>query len=317
MSDDTEFVSLMWLLEYHTMTQLPDGRLSWIVDPGAWSNIIGLELAKKMVRKAIDAGLKATQEKRRTPLRVAGVGNGSNTASWDMTCPLAITDAHEETTPHSITAAIVEDTGKELPGLLGLQALEKIGAILDTRGKQLIIPAPGEQKLTLELSPGATVLPLEKAPSGHLVLVTDSYAKLQNKGGLPKRQIIFLANTHPNDDPPNEPQSSSSEGLKVTVGDDATAPLSLALLQTENERLRNKVEDLERQLRQRQPHKADKERNMTSRGEMSGSSLDQPGRIDRGGPGVTEEADGDADSTPIEVQQHAYRSRHGISSPRQ
>ena len=38
---------------YHSMTNLPDGRLSIIVDPGAWTNLIGANLARKLVTRAL------------------------------------------------------------------------------------------------------------------------------------------------------------------------------------------------------------------------------------------------------------------------
>ena len=51
------------------------------------------------------------------------------------------------------------------------------------------------------------------------------------------------------------------------------------------------VHSLERQLRQYKPQG----------GEMNGSSLDQPGRIDRGAPEVAEEADGNEEQGPFAV----------------
>ena len=48
---------------YHAATQLPDGRLSLIVDPGAWTNLMGSTLARKLATKATANGHKPTQAK--------------------------------------------------------------------------------------------------------------------------------------------------------------------------------------------------------------------------------------------------------------
>ena len=40
---------------YHQNTQLRNGRLSFIVDPGAWTNLVGKKLARKMAMAAIEA----------------------------------------------------------------------------------------------------------------------------------------------------------------------------------------------------------------------------------------------------------------------
>ena len=40
---------------YHSTTQLPDGRLSFIVDPGAWTNLMGKNLAHALASRAKEA----------------------------------------------------------------------------------------------------------------------------------------------------------------------------------------------------------------------------------------------------------------------
>ena len=46
---------------YLSSTQLPDGRLSIIIDPGAWTNLIGSDLARKLVTRALETGLSPKQ----------------------------------------------------------------------------------------------------------------------------------------------------------------------------------------------------------------------------------------------------------------
>ena len=99
-----------------------------------------------------------------------------------------------------LTCPIVEGTGSELPGLFGLRSMEQQRAILDTDNRKLIFPGPGEVKIILP--PGSVVHPLEKAPSGHLLMVIDDYANLATKsGGLPDQPLELLASTSPADTP--------------------------------------------------------------------------------------------------------------------
>ena len=68
---------------YHALTQLPNGRLSFIVDPGAWTNLIGAKLARKLCARALAAGHAPGQERMQT-LNVQGVGNGSQACNFKM-----------------------------------------------------------------------------------------------------------------------------------------------------------------------------------------------------------------------------------------
>ena len=81
------------------MTQLQDGRLSIIVDPGAWSNLIGMKLAKAMIErtKTHQQALehrRPQQLKLQRALEVAGVGKGSQRCEYEFQCPIALTDSH-------------------------------------------------------------------------------------------------------------------------------------------------------------------------------------------------------------------------------
>lgn len=47
---------------YHASTQLRNGRLSVIIDPGAWTNLVGKTLARQIAKRALDAGHTPTQQ---------------------------------------------------------------------------------------------------------------------------------------------------------------------------------------------------------------------------------------------------------------
>ena len=142
-----------------------------------------------------------------TPLNIQGVGNGSQQCEWEVTCPIAVTHAEGGTHVHEITAPIVRGTGAELPGLLGLRSLEQKRAILDCGRQMLIFPGQGDVQIVLP--PGSLEVPLQKAPSGHLVMVIDDYEQVVKRaGGLPSPQMQLHSAVG---EPPS--QSSSSGEL--------------------------------------------------------------------------------------------------------
>ena len=71
------------------MTQLQDGQLSIIVDPGAWSNLIGTKRAKALILQIEAHELfleykRPQQHKLGRALEVAGVGKGSRQCEYEL-----------------------------------------------------------------------------------------------------------------------------------------------------------------------------------------------------------------------------------------
>ena len=179
-------------------------------------------LAKRIAQACLRAGLTPTETKRPTPLVVAGVGNGTQQADYDVTFPLALTDRDADTSLHNITAPVVDGAGAHLPGLLGLNSLERNRAILDCGRRLLIIP--GSDDYDYELPSTATVLPLEKAPSGHLVLPIDAYDKVGKKGGLREKPLTLLADTNAGPRPGILHQSSTEDTKRVANRPKSNSP---------------------------------------------------------------------------------------------
>ena len=73
----------------------------------------------------------------------------------------------------ALTTNVVSDS--DLPGLLGLASLESRKAIIDIGNRRLVFPGAGGYEL--KLSPGSTVMALEKAESGHLLLPCTEWKK--------------------------------------------------------------------------------------------------------------------------------------------
>ena len=202
---------------YHASTQL-DNRLSMIVDIGAWTNLMGERLSRALAARAMSQGYTPTQERMTTPLQIQGVGDGTQECRWQISCPIAVPYADGRARLHRVTAPVVTGTGANLPGLLGLKSLEQERSIIDIGNKMLYFPGPGDVRL--ELPPGTAAVPLVKAPSGHLVVVIDSYEAVDaRRGGVPEASLQLHA--RPVDDSTtatNTTPTTTTKGTTATRG---------------------------------------------------------------------------------------------------
>ena len=64
--------------------------LSLLVDVGAWTNLIGSQLARAIAKKAQQHGMASTQKKLDRPMTVQGVGDGAPEYNWIATIPISI-----------------------------------------------------------------------------------------------------------------------------------------------------------------------------------------------------------------------------------
>ena len=139
----------------------------------------------------------------KTSLTVSGVGNGTNECTHKMTCPIAACHDDDTVHLHNLTVPIVNPPGDDLPGLLGLKTLQEHNSILDIGGKRLCFLPEGEKVDLAHLLPsGSIVIPLETAPSGHLVMTVDNYEKVAKaRGGLQEQSLQLLSNQSPAKEP--------------------------------------------------------------------------------------------------------------------
>jgi hypothetical protein len=167
--------------------------------------------SKKLARKFVERAFKNGHKPQQLPmeqLNVQEVGNGSQSCNFKLACPIAVPHTDDTTHLHKISTPIVEGTGSDLPGLLGLRSLEADKAILDTGKRLLHFPGPGE--VEIKLPPGSVSIPLEKAPSGHLVIPIDDFESISNqqRGGLREHSLQFQSTTL------EEAESSQSNTMK-------------------------------------------------------------------------------------------------------
>ena len=199
---------------FHSNTQLSNGQLSMIVDPGAWTNLMGEDLARQLARRAVEAGHRPRQVLLERPLNVQGVGNGTQQCTHQVVTPIAVADDQGRVVLHSLTAPIVRGAGAQLPGLLGLRSLESLGAVLDMGRQELVLPGGGDRSESWPA--GTTRIPLRKAPSGHLVMIIDEYERaVANRGSsaLPERSLQLHSQTGDSETEPEGSGAGASSSL--------------------------------------------------------------------------------------------------------
>ena len=196
---------------HHTSTQL-SGHLSILVDPGAWTNLIGGKLAKALAQKALDAGHHPRQWPVSQPLHVAGVGNGFQTAEWCVRFPIAIESRDSDAAHlHAYESPVVEGGGDDLPGLLGLRSMKSQQGVLEMTDGEKMLTFPGPGGYQIVWSPGSTHIPLRTAPSGHLVFIVDAFGRVrQTTGGVPSKSMTLHANAAACQEMRPAPEQSSS-----------------------------------------------------------------------------------------------------------
>ena len=160
---------------FHTDTQTRDGVPGLIVDPGSIGNLAGSRWSDETdAYNKANGGTAAVMEPRPVDLRVMGVGHGSQACSNNVRLPVDLTSQDGSTMQGTYDAPVVN--GSQIPGLLGLHSMEASRGILDMREghQRLILCGPDSKPLVpgepFDLGTGSRILPLKKAPSGHLIL---------------------------------------------------------------------------------------------------------------------------------------------------
>ena len=146
---------------YHTRVRLPTGE-ALLVDTGCIDAIAGSEFVERVANAAKQAGRGAEFQPLSSHLHVEGVGTGSSTCTREALLPIAMEDGL------CSTHKTKEVPQSNLPGLLGLEVMDRRRVLLDIVHNKYIEVGPGG--FTLNLSPGSRVLPMQRAPTGHLML---------------------------------------------------------------------------------------------------------------------------------------------------
>lgn len=146
---------------FHAKVRLPSGE-GLLVDCGAVSNLAGDRWLYRQKAIAEAHGQGTSIETLDKPGSVEGVGEGSSRIGHRAGVPICLASGQEAKFETSVV------TDSDLPALLGLESLERQGALIDCRNRKLIQVGAGGYKL--QLSPNSTSHDLQRAPSGHLLL---------------------------------------------------------------------------------------------------------------------------------------------------
>ena len=152
---------------FHTETRLQSGH-GLIVDIGSIGNLGGDEFARDVAACAMENGRRPSQTKRGRPLRVSGVGHGSDVATHNVSLPIAVKSVTGDCSAGTFDMPTVKNS--KLPGLLGLNSLTSRRAVIDCATRKMYFLGPGDYDLAAGMPTGTQVFQLETAPSGHLVL---------------------------------------------------------------------------------------------------------------------------------------------------
>ena len=226
--DDDRMSAMPWWpvdgqqLTYHSNTRLTDGRVSIIVDTGAWGNLSGDEWANTAARASKEAGHPPSQQRLAQPIQVQGVGHGSQECTWQTCIPIAMRLSDGRWTMNRFTSPTVPSSS--LPALLGLRSLMEHGALIDCRNKRLYLCGPGD--CTITPPPGTEVVQMEQAPSGHLVIPISEYAAYERyinnmSAATPHPEQLALHEHHDHSGaavPPGPSASTSSSSSCAHVG---------------------------------------------------------------------------------------------------
>lgn len=175
---------------FHTSThRTQSGQLGLLVDPGSYGNLVGEQWAHEAVRTASQAGLRPRIQEKESPLEVGGVGKGTQKCFKEVLIPTALRSSDGSVNGGTYTAPMIPKSA--CPALLGLKSLMTHRAVLDLSSKRLILMPEGSE---IEVPPGAEVLPLEQAETGHLLLPIDEYnrmLKAKDEGKSQRQRHMF------------------------------------------------------------------------------------------------------------------------------
>ena len=116
-------------------------------------------------------------------MKVVGVGHGVQECTHEVHLPAATTDHMNVGHLDHFNAPVLNDTdASDMPAILGLTTLEKLGAIIDCGNKNIYFPGPAG--CTVQMCPGTRMHHMEKAVSGHLMLPINHFKTPQDNKSI-------------------------------------------------------------------------------------------------------------------------------------
>ena len=155
---------------------LPNDEVGLMPDTGAHDGLCGDQWARRQAMKCNEYQKKVSQQTLMEPRYVAGVGNGSQQANYEVELSTGMIDTsgvyHEEV----FKAPCLENSG--VPGLMGIQSLERNDALIRCKTGEIWFLGPGGAKI--EASPGSKHFQMLKAKSGHWQIPISRFRRPQD-----------------------------------------------------------------------------------------------------------------------------------------
>ena len=168
---------------------LQDGEVGLLPDTGAHSCLCGDQWAIKQAEQCQRFSKPVRQKLLQPPRTAQGVGSGTSTASYEVELPAVSEDVNGELYEMTYTAPCVENS--PIPGLLGIDSLEKYDALIRCRTGEMWFLGPGG--VDIKASPGSRQFQMRKAQSGHWLLPISKFKKNaeihQTKIALPTAKV--------------------------------------------------------------------------------------------------------------------------------
>ena len=155
---------------YHARVRLLDGE-ALLVDTGAVGDLTGELQFIRMAALAKKNGHGTSYTPLRNRMSIEGVGGGGPSVCT-QTGTVSIVLANGQLS--SYTAPIIPES--EVPSLVGLTTMTRQRVVLDLVHDKWITLGPGGMEM--KLSPGSKVLPLHRAPTGHIMLPCSEWEKV-------------------------------------------------------------------------------------------------------------------------------------------
>ena len=155
--------------------------MSLLADIGAYNNLASSRWFDTQRASAKEAGRaeEIVSERQKQPLKVAGVGKGTQKCDEQLTVRGRLADGTDIT----FTAPCVPDS--EFPGLLGLQSFDRMNAVIFcVDNKSVSLPPGGAKHLLRNLRQGSKVIDCERAPSGHMMIPINNWQTRTNESEM-------------------------------------------------------------------------------------------------------------------------------------
>ena len=149
---------------------------SLLIDTGSPTNIMSDQFHKELSKSCSDGGVAEPQSRKRNqPLRIGGIGSGTQQADFDAKFNIGINQRFDEyrSQPKFAEFAAPVLPNSDIPGIVGQNSLKQNRVLLDCFNLRMYCIGPGEA--IIELPPGSEMYDLEESRDGHLMLPCDVF----------------------------------------------------------------------------------------------------------------------------------------------